>query len=110
MGAKNGCTGRSLTDISVFIPVFKESGQLPSLLNRLLEQDASKEIIVTVDEPTEAFLEEMKHIKKKVERKSFLSKMAYYEYFTFNISSWIASRYLQKCPATNGAAFAIKKT
>jgi cellulose synthase/poly-beta-1,6-N-acetylglucosamine synthase-like glycosyltransferase len=162
--------GRRLTDISVFIPVFKESEQLPNLLDRLLEQDASKEIIVTVDEPTEAFLEEMKgfrnvefivnerrvgkanalnesvkissgkvllfldsdielshdkafltkilekmtsadvlDIKKKVERNSFLSKMAYYEYFTFNISSWIASRYLQKCPAANGAAFAIKR-
>jgi cellulose synthase/poly-beta-1,6-N-acetylglucosamine synthase-like glycosyltransferase len=162
--------GRNLTDISVFIPVFKESEQLPDLLDRLLEQDASKEIIVAVDEPTETFFEEMKRfknvefivnetrvgkanalnesvktssgkvllfldsdielshdtafltkilekmkiadvldIKKKVERTSFLSKMAYYEYFTFNISSWIASRYLRKCPATNGAAFAIKK-
>jgi len=163
--------GRSLTDISVIIPVFKESEQLSNLLKRLLEQDASKEIIVTVDEPTEEFLEGMKQftnvdlkvnetrigkanalnesvktssgkvllfldsdielapdtafltkilekmksadvldIKKKVERKSFLSKMAYYEYFTFNISSWLASRYLQKCPATNGAAFAIRRT
>lgn len=159
-----------MTDISVLIPVFKDSEQLPNLLNRLLEQDASKEIIVTVDEPTGAFLEEMKQfknvefilnetrigkanalnesvktssgkvllfldsdiqlsndiafltkilekmnsadvldIKKKVVRTSFLSKMAYYEYFTFNISSWIASRYMQKCPATNGAAFAIKR-
>ena len=159
-----------MTDISVFIPVFKESKQLPNLLNRLQEQTASKEIIVTVDEPTQAFLREMNlftnvqfiinetrvgkanalnqsvkrssgkvllfldsdielsndtafltkilekmtnadvlDIKKKVERNSFLSKMAYYEYFTFNISSWLASRYLRKCPATNGAAFAIKR-
>src|SRR4030066_1523428 len=51
--------GRSLMDISVFIPVFKESKQLPNLLNRLQEQTASKEIIVTVDEPTQAFLREM---------------------------------------------------
>ena len=159
-----------MTDISVFIPVFQESEQLPILLSRLLEQTASKEIIVTIDEPTQPFLEEMKRfknvqlivnerrvgkanalnqsvkkssgkvllfldsdvelskdtafltkilekminadvldIKKKVERTSFLSKMAYYEYFTFNISSWLASRYLRKCPATNGAAFAIKR-
>ncbi len=159
-----------MTDVSVFIPVYKESEHLPNLLNRLVEQDASKEIIVTVDEPTESLLtnlerfievkvivnrvrvgkanalndsvkqssgkvlvfldsdielaedqtflhkivEQMKEvdvldIKKRVKRDSFLSKMAYYEYFTFNISSWIASHYLQKCPATNGAAFAIKR-
>jgi cellulose synthase/poly-beta-1,6-N-acetylglucosamine synthase-like glycosyltransferase len=48
-------------------------------------------------------------IKKKVNRDSFLSKMAYYEYFTFNASSWLASKYLGKCPAVNGAAFAIRK-
>ncbi len=135
-----------------------------------MEQDASKEIIVTVDEPEKGFMTRMqrftdvkfivnkkrvgkvnalndsvKHssgkvlvfldsdieladdkaflqkiteqmkkvdvldIKKRVKRTSFLSKMAYYEYFTFNISSWIASRYLRKCPAANGAAFAIRR-
>jgi len=159
-----------LTDVSIFIPVYRESEHLSKLLTRLVKQDVSKEIIVTVDEPTPVFIEEMKKfttvnfvlnekrvgkanalnasvkessgkvlvfldsdieieddvsflskilkkmkevdvldIKKKVERTSFLSKMAYYEYFTFNISSWIASRYLRKCPATNGAAFAIRR-
>jgi cellulose synthase/poly-beta-1,6-N-acetylglucosamine synthase-like glycosyltransferase len=58
---------------------------------------------------------EMQHtdildIKKRVIGKnSFLSKMAYYEYFTFNVSAWLASKYLRKCPAVNGAAFAIKR-
>jgi cellulose synthase/poly-beta-1,6-N-acetylglucosamine synthase-like glycosyltransferase len=58
---------------------------------------------------------EMQHadvldIKKQVTKgKSFLSKMAYYEYLTFNISSWIASRFMHKCPAVNGAAFAIRR-
>jgi cellulose synthase/poly-beta-1,6-N-acetylglucosamine synthase-like glycosyltransferase len=159
-----------LTDVSVFIPVFKESEYLANLLDRLREQNVSKEIIVTVDEPKRGFFKEMSRfkdikfmvnkkrigkvnalnnsvkessgkvlvfldsdialendssflrkilermkgvdvldIKKKVQRVSFLSKMAYYEYFTFNISSWIASRYLKKCPATNGAAFAIRR-
>ena len=57
---------------------------------------------------------EMQHadvldIKKKVvKEKSFLSKMAYYEYFTFNISSWIASNHLQKCPAVT-VHFAIRR-
>jgi cellulose synthase/poly-beta-1,6-N-acetylglucosamine synthase-like glycosyltransferase len=159
-----------LADISVFIPVLKQSEYLSKLLDRLTEQDVSKEIIVTIDEPEVRFLEELKRfknvkfivnnkrlgkanalndavkqssckvlvfldsdialsddseflskvqekmkdadvldIKKKVERTSFISKMAYYEYFTFNIGSWLASRYLRKCPAANGAAFAIKR-
>jgi cellulose synthase/poly-beta-1,6-N-acetylglucosamine synthase-like glycosyltransferase len=160
-------------DISLFIPVYKESDQLEGMLDRLASQNVSKEVFITVDEPTEAFLQqakslerdnikfiinrerigkanalnstvqlstgkilvfldsdvgipedpdylrkiimEMQHtdvldIKKKVTKdKSFLSKMAYYEYLTFNISSWLASRYMKKCPAVNGAAFAIKR-
>jgi cellulose synthase/poly-beta-1,6-N-acetylglucosamine synthase-like glycosyltransferase len=160
-------------DISIFIPVYKESNQLASMLNELNSQNVTKEIFVTVDEPTDDFSERIKHlekenikfivnkerigkanalnntmklssgkvllfldsdveikkdpdylrkiimemqhadvldIKKKVSKgKSFLSKMAYYEYFTFNISAWLASRYMHKCPAVNGAAFAIKR-
>ncbi|HLN46282.1 MAG TPA: glycosyltransferase family 2 protein [Candidatus Sulfotelmatobacter sp.] len=163
-------TGAAVTDISVFIPIFRESECLSKLLDRLIEQNVRKEIIVAIDEPERGFFEEMSRykdvkfivnkkrigkvnalnnavkessgkvlvfldsdieidddqsflkkiyermkevdvldIKKKVIRTSFLSKMAYYEYFTFNVSSWIASKYLQKCPATNGAAFAIKR-
>ncbi len=159
-----------MTDISILIPVYRESEQLPSMLAKLVLQDVDKEVFVSVDEPTDQFLEKMKQfgsvkflineervgkanalnnsvklstgrvllfldadvnvpddpdflkkiimemqhadvldIKKKVVKSSFLSKMAYYEYFTFNISAWIASRYLRKCPAVNGAAFAIKR-
>lgn len=159
-----------MTDVSVLIPVFRESEQLPDLLKKLASQNASKEIIVTIDEPSDVFLEKVKHIngvtfivnekrigkanalneaakistgtillfldadiqlngdsdflkkiademqnadvldiKKKVEKGSFLSKMAYYEYFTFNVGSWITSKCLGKCPAANGAAFAVKR-
>jgi biofilm PGA synthesis N-glycosyltransferase PgaC len=160
-------------DVSIFIPVYKESNQLAGALDILASQNVSKEIFVTVDQPTGEFLEEienlengnvkfivnmertgkanacnntvelstgkvllfldsdvgipndpdylrkivmeMQHtdildIKKIVTKdKSFLSKMAYYEYLTFNISSWLAARYMHKCPAVNGAAFAIKR-
>jgi poly-beta-1,6-N-acetyl-D-glucosamine synthase len=162
-------------DISIFIPVYKESSQIAGALKELVSQNVSKEIFVTVDQPTAGFLEtlkelekenldvkfivnkervgkanacnstvklstgkvllfldsdvaipkdpdylrriimEMQHIdildiKKRVTKdKSFLSKMTYYEYLTFNISSWLASRYMHKCPAVNGAAFAIKR-
>jgi poly-beta-1,6-N-acetyl-D-glucosamine synthase len=162
-------------DISIFVPVYKESNQLAGVLKELGTQNVIKEIFVTVDQPTEAFVEklkvlesenvnvtflvnkervgkanalnstvklsagkillfldsdvgigndpdylrkiimEMQHtdildIKKRVTKdKSFLSKMTYYEYLTFNISSWLASRYMHKCPAVNGAAFAITR-
>jgi poly-beta-1,6-N-acetyl-D-glucosamine synthase len=58
---------------------------------------------------------EMQHtdildIKKRVTKdKTFLSKMAYYEYLTFNMSAWLSSHFMKKCPAVNGAAFAIKR-
>ena len=160
-------------DVSIFIPVYKESNQLASMLKELSSQNVEKEIFVTVDEPSEEFSQEIKNIdnknvkviinkerlgkanalnstvklssakvllfldsdvqispdqdflrkiimelqhtdildiKKKVSKdKSFLSKMAYYEYFTFNVSAWLSSHYLHKCPAVNGAAFAIKR-
>ncbi len=160
-------------DISIFVPVYKESNQLGEMLDALSGQNVQKEVFVTVDAPTDEFLQkikqlerenvtfivnrervgkanalnstvalssgkvllfldadvgipndpdylrkivmEMQHtdvldIKKQVTKdKSFLSKMAYYEYLTFNISAWIASRFMHKCPAVNGAAFAIKR-
>jgi biofilm PGA synthesis N-glycosyltransferase PgaC len=160
-------------DVSIFIPVYRESNQLAGMLNELCSQDVCKEIFVTVDDPTDEFCEkimrlagenikfivnkervgkanalnstvklssgkvlffldsdvgiphdsdylrkiimDMQHtdildIKKRVTKsKSFLSKMAYYEYFTFNVSAWLASRFMHKCPAVNGAAFAIKR-
>lgn len=160
-------------DISIFIPVYRESSQLAGMLDELSRQDATKEIFVTVDEPTPEFSQALKSlenenvrffvnkertgkanalneaarlasgkillfldsdvkvsgdpdflkkiimetqmtdvldIKKEVSKgKSFLSRMAYYEYFTFNISAWLSSRYMNKCPCVNGAAFAIKR-
>ena len=160
-------------DISIFVPVYRESNQLEDILNVLNEQDVNKELFVTVDEPTEDFSEKLSRlhnsnlkifvnkerkgkanvlneaaklassnillfldadiqlsndsdflkkiimemqltdvldIKKEVSKgKSFLSRMAYYEYFTFNASAWLSSRYMKKCPAVNGAAFAIKR-
>jgi len=160
-------------DISIFIPIFKESTQLEGMLDVLCPQNVTKEIFVTVDEPTGAFKEklskinkenvtiiinkerkgkanacnntvklstgkvlffldadvsipndpdylrkivmEMEHtdildIKKEVTKdKSFLSKMTYYEYLTFNMSAWLSSYFMKKCPAVNGAAFAIRR-
>lgn len=160
-------------DISIFIPIYKESDQINSVLHELISQNVTKEIFVTVDEPTDGFYQkisslqnenvkliinkermgkstavnttvklssgkallfldsdvkirsdpdflrkiimELQHfdildIKKEVVKgKSFLSKMAYYEYFTYNVSAWLSSRYLHKCPAVNGAAFAIRR-
>ncbi len=62
----------------------------------------------------EKIIEEMKDtdlldIKKEVIKKSFLSKMTYYEYLGFNIGAWLLSKSVKKCPALNGAAFAMKR-
>ncbi|HDD45921.1 MAG TPA: glycosyltransferase family 2 protein, partial [Candidatus Aenigmarchaeota archaeon] len=48
-------------------------------------------------------------IKKVVVKDSFLSRMTYYEYLGFNIGSYLLSRFLRKCPAVNGSAFAVKR-
>jgi len=160
-------------DVSIFIPVYKESNQLASMLNELNSQNVAKEIFVTVDAPTEEFSQQIKSLenenvkfvvnkerigkanavnstvklssgqvllfldsdvqisgdpdflrkiimetrtadivdikKRVIKGKSLLSKMAYYEYFTYNVSAWLSSKYLHKCPAVNGAAFAIKR-
>ena len=49
-------------DISIFIPVYKESNQLVSMLKELSSQNVTKEIFVTVDEPTEDFSEKIKQL------------------------------------------------
>ena len=48
-------------------------------------------------------------IKKEVIKNSFLSTMTYYEYVGFNIGSWLVSKFVGKCPAVNGSAFAVKR-
>ena len=160
-------------DVSIFIPVYRESNQLANMLNELNSQNVAKEIFVTVDAPTEEFSRKIKSLenenvkfivnkerigkanavnstvklssgqillfldsdvqissdpdflrkiimethtadivdikKRVIKGKSLLSKMAYYEYFTYNVSAWLSSKYIHKCPAVNGAAFAIKR-
>ena len=152
-GSKAVLSGDWVVDVSIFIPVYKESNQLSPMLEELTSQDVTKEIFVIIDEPTQDFLEKLKplqnkgakfiinekrigkanalnstvklstgkmllfldadiqissdpdflkkiimelqhsdiiDIKKRVTKdKSFLSRMAYYEYFTFNVSSWL---------------------
>jgi cellulose synthase/poly-beta-1,6-N-acetylglucosamine synthase-like glycosyltransferase len=160
-------------DVSIFIPVYRESNQLSSILNELNSQNVAKEIFVTVDAPTDEFSQKIKNLenenvkfiinkerigkanavnntvklssakvllfldsdiqiskdpdflrkiimeiqnfdvldikKRVIKGKSFLSKMAYYEYFTYNVSAWLSSKFMHKCPAVNGAGFAIKR-
>lgn len=160
-----------MTEISVFVPVYKESELLPAILHKLVSQDVDKEIFVIIDVPTEHSLETIKRfkkevkviinekrigkanalnnavisssgdvllfldadielpddpnflkrimekmkytdfldIKKKVTRDSFLSKMTSYEYVGFNIGAWMIAKYVKKCPAVNGAAFAVNR-
>jgi cellulose synthase/poly-beta-1,6-N-acetylglucosamine synthase-like glycosyltransferase len=50
-------------DISIFIPVYKESNQLASMLHELSAQNVAKEIFVTVDEPTDEFSQKIKELQ-----------------------------------------------
>ena len=52
-------------DISIFIPVYKESNQLESMLNDLNSQNVSKEIFVTVDEPTAEFSQKIRNLENE---------------------------------------------
>jgi len=49
-------------DISIFIPVYKDSNELTSTLKKLNSQNVSKEIFVTVDMPTKDFSEKIKNL------------------------------------------------
>jgi len=53
-------------EISVFIPVYKESFLLPDILSTLITQDVKKEIFVIIDEPTEFSLTVINEFKEKV--------------------------------------------
>ena len=60
-------------DISVFIPVYRESNQVLGVLKELLSQNVSKEIFVTVDEPTQEFSQEISSVQDE-QIKFFVNK------------------------------------
>ncbi len=53
-------------EISIFIPVYKESKLLPKILNALINQRVDKEIFVIIDEPTQYSLDISKKFGKKI--------------------------------------------
>jgi len=163
-----------MKDISVIIPVYRESKLVPKVLDTLMNQEMDTrkyEVIVVVDEPTKRFLnllkkydrvkvivnrrrigkasalnkavenssgnillfldddiilpndrhylkkiiEEMKDTdildirKEVINTHSLLSRLTYYEYAGFNISSWFVSKFVRRHPTINGSAFAIRR-
>jgi cellulose synthase/poly-beta-1,6-N-acetylglucosamine synthase-like glycosyltransferase len=52
-------------DISIFIPIFRESTQLEGMLDVLCSQNVSKEIFVTVDEPSDSFKQRLAKINRE---------------------------------------------
>jgi biofilm PGA synthesis N-glycosyltransferase PgaC len=52
-------------DISIFVPIYKESDQLTSVLNELSSQNVAKEIFVTVDEPSNEFSKKIKNLENE---------------------------------------------
>ncbi len=164
----------TMPEISVFIPVHRGSALLSQMLTTLTGQNVEREIVVSIDEPSEDsidlaerfntrvrfvtnnervgkanalnsivdsdssdstillfldadielpqdptflqhIIEKMKEtdlldIRKEVVRESFLSKLTYYEYVSFNICTYLLAKFAGKSPAINGAAFAIKRS
>ena len=52
-------------EISIFIPVYKDSKLLPAILTVLANQNISKEIFVIIDEPTSGCLETMAKFERE---------------------------------------------
>jgi len=48
-------------------------------------------------------------IKKKIIRDSYLARLVNYDYLSSNFTNFVFSKYLGKCLAFNGSAFAIKR-
>jgi cellulose synthase/poly-beta-1,6-N-acetylglucosamine synthase-like glycosyltransferase len=52
--------------LSVLIPVFRESSHVDSLLSKVLSENVDKEVLVSIDEPTERSRKLMKKYSKSV--------------------------------------------
>ncbi len=48
-------------------------------------------------------------MKKKVVRDSFLARVMFYEYASWNIGAWMINKFVRRYPALNGSAWAIRK-
>jgi len=93
--ALNHTVGLSSGEVLLFLDSDVELSEDPDYLRKIVMEMQHTDIL---------------DIKKRVIKgRSFLSKMAYYEYLSFNINSWLASRFMQKCPAVNGSAFAMRR-
>ncbi|HDI31456.1 MAG TPA: glycosyltransferase family 2 protein [Thermofilum sp.] len=70
------------------------------------------DVLIEDDNFLEKIVKEMKNtdigeIKKEIVRDSFISRMVYFDYISFNFGSYMFSNKLGKCLALNGAAVAI---
>jgi cellulose synthase/poly-beta-1,6-N-acetylglucosamine synthase-like glycosyltransferase len=103
----------------------KERVGKASALNSAVDSDSSgSSILLFLDADIELpqdpnflqhIIEKMKEtdlldIRKEVVRESFLSKLTYYEYVSFNICTYLLAKFARRSPAVNGAAFAIKRS
>jgi cellulose synthase/poly-beta-1,6-N-acetylglucosamine synthase-like glycosyltransferase len=48
-------------------------------------------------------------VKKEIIRDTFIARMVYYEYVSFNFVNFIHSKMIKRCFGVNGAAFAVKR-
>ncbi|MBS7655531.1 glycosyltransferase family 2 protein [Candidatus Bathyarchaeota archaeon] len=93
--ALNKVAKSASSEILLFLDADVEVPEDEHFLNKILREMEKADII---------------DVKKEVVKDSFLAKMSYYEYVSFNICSWLMGKFVKKTPAINGAAFAIKKS
>ena len=83
------------SSILLFLDADIELPQDPNFLQHVIEKMKETDLL---------------DIRKEVVRESFLSKLTYYEYVSFNICTYLLAKFSRRSPAVNGAAFAVKRS
>ncbi|MEM3607237.1 MAG: glycosyltransferase family 2 protein [Candidatus Bathyarchaeia archaeon] len=94
VNALNKAARSASSEVLLFLDADVEIPNDESFLDKILKETEKADIV---------------DVKKEVVRDSFLAKMSYYEYVSFNVCSWLMAKFVKKTPAINGAAFAIKR-
>ena len=89
------------------VSLYGKDSDLYLFMDNDIELSNNKNFILNLVNDLETH--DLAEIPKECRVTSFLSKVMFYEFFTFEFSSYVITKINRQCPAMNGAAFAIKK-
>ena len=89
------------------VSLFGKNSDLYLFMDNDIELSNNKNFISNLVNDLETH--DLAEIPKESRVTSFLSKVMFYEFFTFEFSTYVVSKINRQCPAMSGAAFAIKK-